>query len=76
MKMCLVIDGESAKDLNACGIKDILNHFCKEGVKFKKQDVVTIWFEELTRDSKEITKSDAVDGQPYKVYFDKYKRKD
>lgn len=53
MKLVIVIDGESASDLFACGVKDIMNHFLPEGLKVKTSDIKQCWFEETKPEEKE-----------------------
>lgn len=71
MKMVLVIDGESANELFAVGVKDLANFFLPRRMNIKTKDIKRLWFEELRRDGKEITEEKSFDGREYCVIKDK-----
>jgi len=62
MKLVLVIEGESAEDLFACGVKDIMNHFLPQKLGVKTKDIKECWFEEIKPEEKR----KRLNGEPYK----------
>lgn len=72
MKCVIVIDGESAKELFAVGCKDLRDYFLPEDLHVKATDVSSIHFEELRRNGKEISFSEAIlSSEPYEVITNK-----
>ena len=80
MKAVIVIDGKSANELFAVVPKDLRNHFFPERLNVDPQDVVKIHFEELQRDGKVITPTEAwlESSEPYSVitHEDNYEREE
>jgi len=77
MKVAIVIDGESAKDLFAVGSKDLVQYFLPKKWGVKKKDVVKITMEQFFVDDKEVTLSEVYSsGKPFRTRSDNYRRKD
>lgn len=47
MKLVIVIEGESADDLFACGVKDLMNHFLPTKMGVATKDIKKCFFEEV-----------------------------
>lgn len=72
MKCTIIIDGESANELFAVGVNDLLYAFLKKRLHVNHKDVVKIHFEEIRQNGKIINAIDAVlSGEKYKVITSK-----
>lgn len=70
MKCVIVIDGDSADELFAVGVKDLMNDLLPKQMFVKKKDIVKCRFEEIRRDGKVCSLMDVMDGKPYTVASD------
>lgn len=71
-KLIIVIDGESANSLFACGPQDLKEYFLPNGLKVTPDDIRKITFEEDL--SPEELSEVIFRGRSYKVHSDNYYR--